>query len=292
MTPADAARRFIVVTGLSGAGKSVVLNALEDLEFYCMDNLPAGMLAQLCESAAGGTDGLPAQVAAGIDARSPGTALTALPALLERLRGGGMPVEVVYLEADDDVLVRRFSETRRRHPLSSGDRDLSAAIDAERALLAPLSTLADLRVDTSRLGVHDLRRLVHDRVARRPARTLSLQFVSFGFKYGVPRDADFLFDVRCLPNPYWQPELRHLGGRDAAVADYLGRQPDVLAMLADQQRYLERWVPCFAAEQRSYLTVALGCTGGRHRSVYMAEWLAQRCGGPGRQVQVRHRDLP
>ncbi len=292
MATAHGNRRFIVVTGLSGAGKTVALNALEDLGFYCIDNLPAGMLGQFCERTMGGVDGLPAEVAVGIDARNPVPALAVLPALLAQLRAGGLPAEVLYLEATDDVLVRRYSETRRRHPLSSESMALVGAIGAERTLLAPLAELADLRVDTSHCGVHDLRRLVHDRVARRPVRALSLQFVSFGFKFGVPRDADFVFDVRCLPNPYWQPELRDLDGRDPAVVEFLGHQPDVLAMLEDQHRYLEHWIPRFAAEQRSYLTIALGCTGGRHRSVYMAEWLAQRSGGMDRMVQVRHRDLP
>lgn len=291
MSAMGTGRRFIVITGLSGGGKTVALNALEDLQFYCLDNLPAGMLEQFFERVRAGADGLPDQVAVGMDARSPVAALAPLPELLARLRGGDLPAEVVYLEAADDVLVRRFSETRRRHPLSSDRVPLPEAIAAERELLAPFAGLADLRLDTSRCSVHDLRRQVHDRVARRPARALSLQFISFGYKHGVPRDADFVFDARCLPNPYWQPELRNLSGRDPPVTEFLGAQPDVVAMLEDLRGFLERWIPRFEAEQRSYLSIALGCTGGQHRSVFMAEWLAARIGATGRRVLVRHRDL-
>jgi UPF0042 nucleotide-binding protein len=291
MSAAAPGRRFIVVTGLSGAGKTVALNALEDMGFYCIDNLPAGMLGQFFERVRSGGDGLPEHVVAGIDARNPVPALAGLPAELARLRDAGTPAEIVYLEAGDDVLMRRFSETRRRHPLSSERGTLPDAIASERRLLAPLAELADLRVDTSHCTVHDLRRLMQMRVARRPATDLSLQFISFAYRSGVPRDADFVFDVRCLPNPHWQPELRNRSGLDPAVADFLNGQPDVQAMLTDLQRFLERWIPRFEAERRSYLSVALGCTGGQHRSVYMAEWLAGRFAAAHRRVQVRHRDL-
>jgi len=284
-------RRFIVVTGLSGAGKTVALNALEDLEFYCIDNLPAGMLEQFFERVARGADGLPDKVAVGIDARNPESALAGVPTQLGQLRIGGTPAEVVFLDAGDDVLVRRFSETRRRHPLSSDQAMLSDAIRRERRLLGPLSEIADLRVDTSLCTVHELRRLVHERVASRPAAVLSLQFISFGYKYGVPLDADFVFDVRCLPNPHWEPGLRNLTGKDPLVAEFLQREPLVRAMLDDQRGFLDRWVPRFEAEQRSYLSVALGCTGGQHRSVYMAQWLAAHIEAGDRHVVVRHRDL-
>ncbi|MBI1731335.1 MAG: RNase adapter RapZ [Gammaproteobacteria bacterium] len=286
-----AGRRFIVITGLSGAGKSVALNALEDLEFYCIDNLPAGMLEPFCERTTRGVDGLPDQVAVGIDARNPEAALIGLPAQVAKLRAAGVPTEVVFLDAGDDALVRRFSETRRRHPLSSAGRNLPDAIGAERRLLGPLSEIADLRIDTSHSTVHELRKLVQERVARRAVAVPSIQFMSFGYKFGIPLDADFVFDVRCLPNPYWEPGLRNLVGTDAAVAEFLRRQPDVEAMLEDQLRFLERWIPRFESEQRSYLSVALGCTGGRHRSVYMADWLARRLGSANRRVLLRHRDL-
>jgi UPF0042 nucleotide-binding protein len=280
-----------VITGQSGAGKSVALNALEDLEFYCMDNLPAGMLEPLLERMQGGVDGLPGQVAVGIDARNPESALAGLPEQIARVRAGGMPAEVVFLDAADEVLMRRFSETRRRHPLSAARPALPDAIAAERRLLEPLAEIADLRVDTSRSTVHELRRLIQERVARRAPAVSSIQIMSFGYKFGIPLDADFVFDVRCLPNPYWEAELRDLPGTDARVAEFLQRQPEVEAMLADQLRYLERWLPRFEAEQRSYLSLALGCTGGRHRSVYMADQLARRFGSAGRRVLLTHRDL-
>lgn len=291
MPSATSGRRFIVVTGLSGAGKTVALNALEDLEFYCIDNLPAGMLDQFFERVGRGADGLPDEVAVGIDARNPEPALAGVPGQLAHLRARGIPAEIVFLDASDDVLVRRFSETRRRHPLSSEQAVLPDAISAERRVLGPLSEIADLRIDTSLCTVHELRRLVRERVALRPAAVLSLQFISFGYKFGVPRDADFVFDVRCLPNPYWEPELRNLTGKDAAVADFLQRQPEVGSMLLDQCQFLERWIPRFEAEHRSYLSIALGCTGGQHRSVYMAQWLAGHVDAGKRRVLVRHRDL-
>ena len=291
MPSATSGRRFVVVTGLSGAGKTVVLNALEDLEFYCIDNLPAGMLEQFFERVGRGADGLPAAVAVGIDARNPESALAGFPAQLAHLRGAGIPVEIVFLDAGDEILVRRFSETRRRHPLSSDQVTLPDAISAERRLLGSLSEIADLRFDTSRCTVHALRKLVHERVALRPAAALSLQFISFGYKFGVPLDADFVFDVRCLPNPHWEPELRNLSGMDAAVVDFLRRQPEVDSMLQDQRQFLEHWIPRFEAEQRSYLSIALGCTGGQHRSVYMAQWLAGHINAGNRRVLVRHREL-
>ncbi len=291
MRSAISGRRFIVITGLSGAGKTVALNALEDLEFYCIDNLPAGMLEQFFQRVGSGIDGLPDTVAVGIDARNPEPALAGVPEQLEHLRSGGIPAEIVFLDAGDEVLVRRFSETRRRHPLSSDQTMLPDAIRKERRLLGPLSEIADLRIDTSLCTVHQLRKLVHDRVALRPASVLSLQFISFGYKFGIPLDADFVFDVRCLPNPHWQPELRNLTGKDAPVAEFLKRQPEVESMLQDQRQFLDRWIPRFEAEQRSYLSVALGCTGGQHRSVYMAQWLAGHVQANNRHVLVRHRDL-
>jgi UPF0042 nucleotide-binding protein len=284
-------RRFIVITGQSGAGKSVALNALEDLGFYCMDNLPAGMLEPLQERIAAGADGLPEQVAVGIDARNPESALAELPARVTKLRARGVPAEVVFLHAAEDVLMRRFSETRRRHPLSPARPALSEAIAAERRLLEPLSEIADLRLDTSRSTVHELRRMIQERVARRPPAVSSIQIMSFGYKFGIPLDADFVFDVRCLPNPYWVTELRDLPGTDARVAGFLRQQPDVAAMIEDQLLFLRRWLPRFEAERRGYLSVALGCTGGRHRSVYMAEELARRLEADGRRVLLTHRDL-
>jgi UPF0042 nucleotide-binding protein len=283
--------RLLLVTGLSGAGKSVVLNALEDFGFYCIDNLPIGLLADLVRQTRSGAAGLPPRVAFGIDARNPQPLLAQLPQTIDALRADGLPLEVVFLDADGDALTARFSETRRRHPLSSATTGLAEAIAQERPLLAPLAGRANLRLDTSRSSVHELREQVRERIAGRPANSLSLQLLSFAYKHGVPRDADFVFDTRCLPNPHWEPGLRPLCGRDAPVAAFLESQPAVRRMLEDLGALLDRWVPCFETENRSYLCIACGCTGGRHRSVFIVERLAERLRGGGRAALVRHRDL-
>ncbi len=285
------ARRLIVVSGLSGAGKSVVLNTLEDLDFYCIDNLPVSLLGHLARQFEDAGGELPAQLAVGIDARNPESVLSRLPESLQRLCGEGVPTEVVFMEANNDVLTKRFSETRRKHPLSSGALSLSDAIDRERLLLSALADIADLRIDTSHTAVHELRDMVRERIARRPAAALSMQFISFGYKHGTPRDADFVFDVRCLPNPHWRKELRKFSGREKPVVDYLQAQPAVTEMLEDMTQFLERWIPRFEAENRSYLCIAIGCTGGHHRSVFLVERLAEHFRAAGKQLIIKHRDL-
>lgn len=284
-------RRFIIVSGMSGAGKSVVLNTLEDLEFYCIDNLPVSLLDQLIRQIQDGATGLPPRIAVGIDARNPENAFSALPQNLERLRQEGVPTEVVFMEANDEVLTKRFSETRRRHPLSSEAIALPDAINRERARLSAVSDMCDLRIDTSFSAVHELRDLVRERIAQRKADTLSMQFVSFGYKHGTPRDADFVFDVRCLPNPHWDKDLRKHSGIDAAVIEFLMTQPGVVKMLDDLKTFLNEWVPQFEAENRSYLCIAVGCTGGHHRSVFIIEQLARHFQALGKHVIVKHRDL-
>jgi UPF0042 nucleotide-binding protein len=284
-------RRFLIVSGLSGAGKSVVLNTLEDLEFYCIDNLPVNLLERLGDEARSGAGGLPRNVAAGVDARSPEAALRALPETLETMRAEGVLTEVVFVEANDDVLTKRFSETRRRHPLSSARVALPDAIRTERRLMGPVSELADLRIDTSFTAVHELRDLVRERVARRASAEISIQLISFGYKHGTPRDADFVFDVRCLPNPHWDRELRKFSGREQPVVDFLLAQDLVRRMLEDLKRFLDRWIPRFEAENRSYMCIAIGCTGGHHRSVFLIEQLAAHLRRGGRQIIVKHRDL-
>lgn len=284
-------RRFIIVSGMSGAGKSVVLNTLEDLEFYCIDNLPVSLLDLLIRQLRDGEGDLPPQIAVGIDARNPEVVLHGLPGTLDKIKRDGMPVEVVYMEANNDVLTKRFSETRRRHPLSSDAVILADAIDKERTLLSTLSDMADLRLDTSYTAVHELRDLVRDRIARRPTTALSMQFISFGYKHGTPRDADFVFDVRCLPNPHWDKELRRFSGRDRPVIDFLMAQPGAVRMLDDLKTFLEYWIPHFEADNRSYLCVAIGCTGGHHRSVFMVEQLSTHFRAAGKHIVVRHRDL-
>ena len=284
--------RLVVVSGLSGSGKSVALNMLEDLGWYCIDNIPAGLVQAVVSHSVQTGESLYQRLAIGLDARNLPADLAAIPGLLERLSGSGLRTEVVYLHADDEVLLRRYAETHRRHPLAGGERSLADAIAAERRLLHPLIDRSDFVIDTSRMSVHALRDLIGRRIeAQEPAR-LSLLFESFGFKQGVPGDADFVFDTRALPNPYWEPALKPLTGRDAAVIEFLEASPRVRQMTEDLIRFLENRLPEYQAANRGYLTVAVGCTGGQHRSVYLVERLAAhfRPRYPG--LLVRHNALP
>lgn len=282
--------KLVIVTGLSGAGKSTALDTLEDLGFYCIDNLPVPLLTALGKELLK-LRGRNRHIAVGIDVRSEPQNLRQTPRLIEELSSMGYECKILFLEANDDILIKRFSETRRKHPLSDTTGTLAEAIRLERNLLTPLSDRADLRIDTRNTHVHQLRKLLRERFTQ-SANSLSLQFQSFGFKHGVPTDADFVFDLRCLPNPHWQPELRPLTGHDTQVIDYLESSGMVERMKQDVSTFLENWIKAFEEEGRSYLTVALGCTGGRHRSVYMAEYLGRRFDDGERKVTVRHREEP
>lgn len=284
------ARRLIIVTGMSGAGKTTVLNVLEDLSYYCIDSLPIDLAPELFSQIRSAEQPLYENVAIGIDARNPADALTNFPRFLRQQQSSELAVELVFVEAGDEALLRRFSETRRKHPLSATEVPLTVAIHEERRLLGPLAEYADLRIDTSRTSVHQLRALVRERVAQRQANIMSVQLISFGFKHGLPADADFVFDVRCLPNPHWEPRLRDLSGRDPPVIEFLEAAPLVHDMTAQLRAFLDSWLPRFEADQRSYLTVAVGCTGGHHRSVYIVERLASHLSSQGRHVLVTHRD--
>ncbi len=286
-----AAPRLLIVSGLSGAGKTVALHALEDLGFYCIDNLPIDLLPAFSEQIRRQVQPLYEQVAVGIDARNPADSLSQFPLILQHMRELGLSPELLYIEADDDTLLQRFSETRRKHPLKDGETSLRAALQAERTLLAPIAEQADLRIDTSGTFIHALRNLIRLRVAGRQPGRLSLQLMSFGYKHGLPAEADFVFDVRCLPNPHWDPRLRDYSGLDQPVVDYLQGQEPVAKMLADLRGFLDGWLPAYEAENRSYLTVAVGCTGGRHRSVFIIEQLAGHFRELGRAVLVNHRDM-
>ncbi len=282
--------KLVIVSGLSGSGKSVALHTLEDLGYYCIDNLPAGLLTVLALELSLAPS--PVQKAAvGIDARNLPQALQQFSQILEQLKQRGISSEILFLTCETETLIKRFSETRRRHPLSSGGASLAEAVEQERVLLEPIAQRADLFIDTSQTNIHQLRDLVLSRVARESKTRLSLLFESFGYKHGIPRDADFVFDARCLPNPHWQPELRPLSGRDNAVAAYLESDPLVTQM--DQQlcNFLEQWIPAFEAGNRSYLTIAVGCTGGQHRSVYLVERLARHFQTQYPNVVTRHREL-
>ena len=285
--PILGAMRLILISGLSGSGKSIALNVLEDAGFYCVDNLPALLLPQLITQMRGeGYD----RVAVAMDMRG-GFGIAALPSQLRELGDQeGIDLRFVFLDARDDVLIQRFSETRRRHPLADEDATLAEAIGREREALDTLSTLGH-RIDTSNLRPNALRAFVKEFVETgEGGGGLTLLFESFGFKHGLPLDADLVFDVRCLPNPHYDPALRPLTGRDAEVIAFLEAQPEVHRMAEDIRRFVADWLPSYVRDNRSYLTVALGCTGGQHRSVYFAEWLAPRFKGAAR-VLVRHRAL-
>ena len=283
--------KLIIISGLSGSGKSIALNVLEDLQYYCIDNLPAAMLPALADQLQSSRHMTHEHIAVGIDARNMPADLAGFPAILEDLRARRLEVQIFFLEADNPTLIKRFSETRRRHPLSNEEMPLDEAIIQERSLLEAIAVEADLRIDTSRTNVHQLRELIRSRVRDGNGVQLSLLFESFGFKQGIPVDADFVFDVRCIPNPHWQPDLRRLTGRDPAVAEFLEQHADAVRMFEDIRDFLQNWIPRFEADNRSYMTVAVGCTGGQHRSVYMVEKLADwfREQRPG--ILLRHREL-
>jgi RNase adapter protein RapZ len=276
--------QLILITGLSGSGKSVALHVLEDSGYYYVDNLPLKLLPQTVEVLAAGQQ---ARAALSLDMRR-ADEISGLPAQLAAFRHGGHDVRVLFLEARTDTLIQRFSETRRRHPLADGKLTLTECIERERELLAEIADLAH-RVDTSDLAPNTLRNWVKDFVGL-PHTGLTLLFESFGFKRGVPLNADLVFDVRCLPNPHYDPRLRGLTGRDPAVIEFLCADPATCKMLEDIRRFVDDWLPAYERDNRSYLTVAIGCTGGQHRSVYFSEALAGLFRDRAR-VLVRHREI-
>ena len=282
--------RLVIVSGLSGSGKSVALAMLEDLEFYCVDNIPAGLLPGFIAYTVRTSEPAYRRTAVGVDARNRPEDLADVPRLVAELRRSGIACDVLFLRADNDTLLKRFSETRRRHPLSRSGVGLQEALEKEERLLVPVANAADLTVDTSRLSVHELRELIRERVVERKTGP-SLLFQSFAYRHGVPDDADFVFDARALPNPYWEPALRDCTGRDDAVAQFMARHDEASQFLADITNFLERWLPSLVRSNRSYLTIAVGCTGGQHRSVYLAERLAAHFDGRYGRALIRHRDL-
>lgn len=277
--------KLVLISGMSGSGKSIALNVLEDSGYYVVDNLPVALLLEFVDHM---TDVRSAQVAVTADVRG-GQSLDEFPDVLEALRARVDELQVLFLDAKTETLVKRYSETRRRHPLSDGKLTLTECIEHERVLLDAVSSIGH-RIDTSELSPNTLRAWVKDVLEVGAEAGLTLFFESFGFKHGIPLDADFVFDVRCLPNPHYDAQLRPLTGRDAPVAAFLETEPSVLSMLADIQGFVDRWLPCFVRDNRSYLTIAIGCTGGRHRSVYFAERLG-RYFGKDHRVLVRHREL-
>tara|TARA_R110001592_G_scaffold3520_9_gene19649 strand:- start:1897 stop:2766 length:870 start_codon:yes stop_codon:yes gene_type:complete len=282
--------KLLIISGRSGSGKSTALNMLEDHGYYCIDNLPASLLPALAQRVSNQSTELPL-VAVSIDARNIPSDLTQVPEIIEQLKLMSLRTEIIYLDASSPTLIKRFSESRRKHPLTTEKIGLRQAINIETKLLEQIALLASLSIDTSNMSLHQLRDTIKTRVVERDDSGLALMFESFGYKYGVPIDADVVFDVRCLPNPYWEADLRPLTGLDAPVQNWLSSQNTVESMYEDLCQYLLKWLPKFEENNRSYMTVAIGCTGGQHRSVYLSERLKRHFADKIKNVQVMHREL-
>ena len=283
--------RLIIVSGLSGSGKSVALDALEDMGFYCIDNIPAALLGGLISQTIEARDALYDNIAVGVDARNREADLQSLPDLLRSLKNQGISCEIVFLHAEDQVLLKRYRETRRRHPLRTEDMSLQDAIRKERELLGPITYSADLVIDTTTTSIYELRDSLTQRVGVSGKQGLSIQIESFGFKHGVPFDADFVFDVRCLPNPYWDPAMRQLNGRDPKVIEFLENHEITRSMLDDILNFLRKRIPEYQEHKRKYLTVAVGCTGGQHRSVYLVDQIVTALRKDNANVLLRHTEI-
>ena len=282
--------KLTIISGRSGSGKSTVLHILEDRGYYCIDNLPASLLPALAARVSSGAAGT-SNIAVSIDARNISADLAQVPHILSMIEDESFPTEVIFLDANSQTLLKRFSESRRKHPLTSSTVGLKEAIDKESELLEAISVMATLSINTSTMSLHQLRDTIKTQLLDNVDQGLALLFQSFGFKNGIPVDADIVYDVRCLPNPYWDVSLRALTGTDQAVIDFLDKQPLVTEMLDDIAHYLQKWLPSFESNNRSYMTVSIGCTGGQHRSVYMCEQLSKRFHSGSNNVQVRHREL-
>ena len=282
--------KLTIISGRSGSGKSTVLHVLEDHGYYCIDNLPASLLISLANRITAGAAEIP-NVAVSIDARNSSTDLQQAPMMIKELKARKLLIEIIFLDANSQTLLQRFSESRRKHPLTTETLGLTEAIDQESELLESISIMASLSIDTSSMSQHQLRDTIKNRLFDSIQNSLALQFQSFGYKNGVPVDADIVYDVRCLPNPYWDTTLRSLTGLDSPVVSYLDSQEEVQEMSKDIAAYLLKWLPSFELNNRSYITVALGCTGGQHRSVYLCEKLSQEFSANYSNVQARHREL-
>jgi len=283
--------KLVIISGLSGSGKTVALHTLEDEGFYCVDNLPLGLLPGFTEQVMNHQMQIYDNIAVGIDARSGVNDFRRFNEIIKYIKNTGTEVETIYFHADINELIKRFSDTRRRHPLTQKGIPLAEAIDIERNLLSPITMEADLCIDTTHTNVHQLRDIVKKRLLSRSPRELSVLFQSFGFKHSVPTDSDFVFDVRCLPNPHWEPLLRPLTGQDTDVQNFLKDRVEVSDMFNHIRNFMEYWIPQFAQQNRYYLTVSIGCTGGQHRSVYMAEQLCHYFQDKFSNVSLRHREM-
>ncbi|MDQ1363872.1 MAG: RNase adapter protein RapZ [Pseudomonadota bacterium] len=283
--------KLVIISGLSGSGKSVALHTLEDEGFYCIDNLPLGLLPDFIDQLSSQPMRIYNEVAVGIDARSGVDDLLRFKEIIDDIQAKKIHVEIIYFQAEANTLIKRFNDTRRRHPLAKRGIPLAEAIELEQNLLSPVALVADLCLDTTRTNIHQLRSLLKERVLLKPAHEMSLLIQSFGFKNGAPSDSDFVFDLRCLPNPHWNQTLRELTGQDPAVRHFLDSRHEVIDMYNQLLQFLENWVPQFNLQNRYYLTISLGCTGGQHRSVYMAEKLCDELRNKYPHVSLRHREL-
>ena len=282
--------KLTIISGRSGSGKSTVLHILEDRGYYCIDNLPASLLHSLANRVFTGETDIP-NIAVSIDARNISADLEQVPNIINDLKSKNLPTEIIFLDANSQTLMKRFNETRRKHPLSDERIGLKEAIDKESELLEPISAMANLSIDTGKMSLNQLRDSIKDRLVKNKEAGLALLFQSFGYKNGVPVDADIIYDVRCLPNPYWEHSLRALTGLDEAVIKFLNSKNEVQEMYSDISQFLQKWLPKYEGNNRSYITVAIGCTGGQHRSVYLCEKFANEFVESIRNVQVRHREL-
>jgi len=284
--------KLVIVSGRSGSGKSTALHVLEDLGYYCIDNLPIGLLLDLGRQAAKGIDNRLDNIAVSIDARNLQSGIDSFPSFYDALKQHDIDIDIIFLDARGDILLKRFHATRRKHPLSDSTRSLPEAIEKERQLLDQISLEADLTIDTSTLTLYELRDLIKVRVSGRKSQELAILFQSFGFKHGVPRDSDYVFDVRCLPNPYWDTSLRVFTGLDQPVKEFLSAQPETGKMKQDIIQFLENWLHHFKDSNRSYMTISIGCTGGQHRSVYICDQIGHYFKQTFNNVQIRHKELP
>jgi UPF0042 nucleotide-binding protein len=281
--------KLVIISGRSGSGKSTALNVLEDLGYYCIDNLPVGLLPSLIEQQNGNESA--EGIAVSIDARNIPKDLASFSSIVNNLDTSHCQLEIIYLDADPDMLLTRFSATRRKHPLTGPDVPLMEAINQEGFVLRDIADMADLTLDTTNLSMHQLRSMIKNRVVQKRGNEMSLLFESFGFKHGIPKNSDLVFDVRCLPNPYWDPQLRMYSGQDQPVVEFLQNEKNVVDMFEHIDGFLQRWLPEFQDNNRTYMTVSIGCTGGQHRSVYMAERLFKHYQNQFPTVQLRHREL-
>jgi UPF0042 nucleotide-binding protein len=280
-----------IISGLSGSGKTEALHTLEDEDYYCVDNLPLGLLPEFAKRVISGTIDHQ-NIAVGIDARSASHELESFSEIIKQLRELNINIEVIYLQAEPATLIKRYSDTRRRHPLTREGLPLAEAIDIETNLLSDITAGSDLFIDTTFTNIHQLRKLIKERIVKREKKdSLSVLFQSFGFKHGTPTDSDFVFDVRCLPNPHWEHHLRPLNGLDSEVIDFLENSEEVGQMLDDIRDFLQTWIPKFEQQNRYYLTISIGCTGGQHRSVYIAQQLCGHFRDKLDTVSIRHREL-